>query len=195
MKTLTEEQFNNYWVEFINFFEKAGLKDYQDIDELKKAMKYSAAATSDESGAAYPGALLRHINLVCALGLRLAKMVSNTFPITEESLLKVCILNQLSKVEMFVLNDNDWEVTKRGLNYKFLEQDGCLKLGERSLLKAMSSGIKFTPIEFEAMRVLDRTPEELKLYNGRLSMLSIIVKTANDMAFALEKEQWKNENK
>lgn len=193
MKKLTEEEFNRNWMEFLQYFERAGLTKYLDPNTLMDAMKVSAAAITDESGAAYPGGLLKHINLVCALSERLAKTIGNTFPIDGESLFKVCILHQIAKAEMYTINTNQWEIDKRGMNYTFVNAEGCLRVGERSLLNAYSMGIPFTAQEFEAMRILDRTPEEMTNLRGHLGILSIIIKCSNDIAYALEREQWRKE--
>ena len=87
-----------------------------------------------DTGIAYPGALIVHINLFTSITERLVKMVAGTFPnISRESLLKVCVIQHLSKIVMYEPNDNQWEIDKRGMLYKFAETEGCLKFGERSV--------------------------------------------------------------
>ena len=117
-------------------------------------------------------------------------MISGTFKVDEESIIKVCLLQHLSKISMFVPNDNQWEVEKRGFNYKFNENlEGCLKFGERSAYNALSAGIKLTPVEVEAMKSLDKDSEETRNSKWVSNILTTIVRQANELAYAIEKER------
>ena len=91
---------------------------------------------------------------------------------------------------MFEPNDNQWEIDKRGLNYKFAETEGKLKFGERSILNAMNRGITLSAEEFEAIRCLDKENEEK---GGKYfeCFLATVVRQANELAYAIEKEKYK----
>ena len=129
-----------------------------------------------------------HINMVCALAQRLAKMVSGTFSIDEVSLLKICCIMHLSKRHIYEVNDNEWEVKNRGLNFKFKKGlDGILKGSERSLLEAMNNGVIITPTEFEAIKSLDEVEANNNMYK---SIYTTIVRQANELAYAIEKERY-----
>lgn len=162
---------------------------------MRQDLYTAAGALSLDTGLAYPGALLVHINLFTNIAERLAKMVCGTFPgITKETLVKVCLLQHLSKIEMYEPNDNQWEVDKRGMAYKFAETEGCLKFGERSALNALNAGIKITPIEFEAICSLDKDGEEAKNRKYVVNILSTIVRQANELAYAIERERFNKLN-
>ena len=172
--TLTEENFNKEWVTFWGNMQLANLAERFNEEQLKNSLKEAAGALSIETGIAYPGALLVHINLFTNIAERLAKMVCGTFPnITKEQLVKVCCLQHLSKIEMYEPNDNQWEIEKRGFVYKFAETEGCLKFGERSALTALNAGVKLTPTEFEAICCLDKDGEDAAVDE----MLSVSKKT------------------
>lgn len=189
MRTLTQEQLYNEWTKFYTVFEKLGLHNVYDIDKLKDEMMASPCAVSDEMGTAYKGALLVHINMVMAMAQRIAKMVSGTFEIDEESLFKVIAIMHLSKRLVYVENDNEWEIKNRGLNFKFAKGiEGCLKGGERSALEALNNGVNLTPIEFEAITCLDDDSESGK--KSFLSIMTTIVRQANELAYAVEKERY-----
>ena len=194
--TLTEENFNKEWVTFWSNMELAGLAEFFfDEEELKAQLKDAAGALSIDTGLAYPGALIVHINLFTNIAERLAKMVCGTFPnITKEQLVKVCCLQHPSKAEMYVPNDNQWEVEKRGFVYKFAELDGCLKFGERSALNALNKGVKLTPIEFEAICSLDKDGEDAKNRKYVVNILTTIVRQANELAYAIERERFNKLN-
>lgn len=188
MKNLTDEQFNSEWGIFWENMGKVGLTSIYKEDGTKKLMKVAAAALSEDTGLAYPGALLVHINLMTNIAQRLADMVENTFEIDRNSLLKVCLLHQFSKIFMYIPNDNEWEVEKRGMNYKFNELNGRLKFGERSIYYATLKGVKFTDIEWEAMECLDKDGEA-KISKTFDNILTTIIRQANELAYAIARKQ------
>ena len=191
--TLSEEKFNQEWSTFWTNMTTTGLAEHFDADKLMNQMKTAAGAISMDTGLAYPGALIVHINLFTALAQRLAKMVCGTFP-DINNVVKVCCLQHLSKIEMYEPNDNQWEIDKRGFVYKFAETEGCLKFGERSALNAMNAGVKLTPIEFEAICSLDKDGEEAKNRKYVVNILSTIIRQANELAYAIEREKFNKLN-
>ena len=193
--TLTEEKFNSEWVTFWGNMQTARIATYWNEETLKNALKNAAGALSIDTGLAYPGALIVHINLFTNIAERLAKMVCGTFPqITKEQLLKICLIQHLSKIEMYEPNDNQWEIDKRGFLYKFAETEGCLKFGERSALNAMNAGVKLSPTEYEAICSLDKEGEEAKNRKYVVNILTTIVRQANELAYAIEKERFNKLN-
>ena len=193
--TLSEENFNKQWVTFWGNMQAVNLAEHWDEEELKAQLKVAAGALSVETGLAYPGALISHINLFSSIAERIAKMVCGTFPnVTKEQLLKVCLIQHLSKIEMYEPNDNQWEIDKRGMYYKFAETEGCLKFGERSALNAMNLGVKLSPVEFEAICSLDKDGEEAKSRKYVVDILTTIVRQANELAYAIERERFNKLN-
>ena len=189
MKTLTQEQAYTEWVKFYGVFEKLGLTKNYDMEKLKTELLSSPCAVSEEMGTAYKGALLIHINMVMALAQRVAKMISGTFEIDENTLLKAVSIMHLSKRLVYVENDNDWEIKNRGLMFKFAKGvEGCLKGGERSALEALNNGVELTPIEFEAITCLDEDVEASK--KPFLSIYTTVIRQANELAYAIEKERY-----
>ena len=187
--TLSQEQANTAWTQFYGIFERTGLSSYYDMDKLKNELLASPCALTEDMGTAYKGALLMHINMTCALAQRMIKMISGTFQIDEDSILKVCCLMHLSKRFMYVENDNEWEVKNRGLLFKFAkDMEGCLKGGERSALEALTNGVLLTPTEFEAIKALD---DEDSTKNPFKSINTLIVRQVNELAYAIEKERYK----
>ena len=189
MMTLSQEQANTAWAQFYGIFERTGLSSYYDMDKLKNELLASPCALTEDMGTAYKGALLMHINMTCALAQRTIKMISGTFQIDEDSILKVCCLMHLSKRFMYVENDNEWEIKNRGLLFKFAkDMEGCLKGGERSALEALTNGVLLTPTEFEAIKALD---DEDSTKNPFKSINTLIVRQVNELAYAIEKERYK----
>jgi len=192
MRPFNEAQFNTDWEYFWGKLTSLSLDKFFNEELLKGQMRNAPGALGEDTGIAYPGALLNHIVLSTSLAEKKAKMVSATFnTIDMNSVYKVCLLMHLSKIEMYVPNDNLWEIEKRGLNYKFATLDGRLKFGERSILNIMNAGITLTPQEFEAIRCIDKKGEDNKNAEYFDDILSLIVRQANEMAYALGKERAK----
>lgn len=188
MMTLSQEQANTAWVQFYSTFERIGLTPFYDMDKLKDELLSSPCAINEEMGTAYKGALLMHINMICALSQRISKMISGTFGVDDISLLKVCCIMHLSKRFLYIENENEWEIKNRGLLFKFAKDlEGVLKGGERSALEALNNGVKISPIEYEAIKCLD---EDDNTKNPYKSILTTIIKQANELAYAIEKEKY-----
>jgi hypothetical protein len=75
------------------------------------------------------------------------------------------------------------------MNYKFTKLDGCLKAGERSILLCNNLGIQFTPIEFEAMKAMDKDGNEFDSGKYFMNIMTIIIRQANDLAYLIAKEK------
>lgn len=187
MITLNETTINTEWVKFCDKFTETGLSEHYDMDKLKDEITTSPCTTNDDSGVAYKGALLLHINMVMALAQRIAKMISGTFKIDENSLNKVSLIMHLSKRNMFEESTNDWEI-KRGYPFKFKELGCVLKTGDRSALEALNNGVKLTAEEFEAIKACDDPDPSKRTFQGIMSTIMI---QANDLAYTIERERYK----
>jgi hypothetical protein len=184
---LNNEQQNLEYTEFVSELMKIGINVTEFVSDTQ--LFNAPAGLNEDTGNAFTCGLVMHCNTVLKLARRLAKTVSLTFTIDDESLVKVCLLHQIAKTEMFEPNDDQYGI-KRGYLYKFANTEGLLKVGERSLCMCANAGIKFTPIEFEAMRVLDKDGDELKTQKYKLNILSLIILQANELAYAIEKEKF-----
>ena len=151
-------------------------------DVLAKA----SFGTTVESGVAYDGSLT-----ACSMAIgNYAKKINELFPpskrANEESIEKVALLSHIAKALMFVENDNTWEKTNRGILYKFENLNGALRCGERSILLAMNAGVKFTPEEYEAMRIMDKAGDDDNYTKFYSSTLSIIIRQANEIITSIK---------
>lgn len=98
--------------------------------------------------------------------------------VDRKSLMKVLLLQHISKAIIFTPTTEQWKKNK-GMLYDFNnELSTTMKLGERSIFICMKYGIKLTEEEYEAMRIVDK--DEEKSY-GFLNPLCEIVKIANQL--------------
>ena len=148
MNSISTEQANIEWAKFATKFEEVGLAEHYDMDKLKDEILASPCTTNEESGNAYAGALLIHINMVMGIAQRIAKMISGTFQIDENSLIKVCMLMHLGKRFMFEPTDSEWEA-KRGYPFRFKNSEYALKSSDLSIIEAGNNGVHLLPEEYE----------------------------------------------
>ena len=163
------------------------LSNIVNLDEFKN----SPAAPSLDSGVAYDGALMFHTIMVWHFANKLLPIYNSIAPINVQSLAKVIALHQLGKVGMFTPNADDWSVKKLGKVYNFTETGVCLKTCERSKMLCGNVGVAFTPEEYEAMTILDKTAEEYENMTKFRTHLSTLLKISSDMAYAVARERYK----
>lgn len=175
------------WEYFENEFNEVFGSDHPFLKKCYSLLKNASGGLTDDTGVAYPGGLLHHIVISLFYAKKLHGMIKNDVDVPISSVVKVCLLMHLSKAEMFVENDNDWEL-KKGKFFKFADLEGKLKFGERSILMCMNEGITLTPTEFEAMRCIDNANETnvQKLFD---SPLSTMIRTANELAWMVERSR------
>ena len=183
-----EEAFVKY-KEIFNFAEIG--KEIEDIVDVNELM-VAPAAPSVDSGVAYEGAVLFHTLMVWHFANKLLPIYTKIAPINIKSLAKVIVLHQLGKVGMFTPNTDEWQVKKLGKVYTFVENDACLKTGERSKLVCSNAGVVFTTEEYEAMSIFDKTPEEYENMTKYRTHLSTLLKMSSDMAYTAARERYKN---
>lgn len=146
----------------------------------EKLMDASYANIND-SGLAYRGSLIETVLNITKYAVKINQLLPESKQANLNSIVKVGLLHHISKVLLYEPNDNNWEITNRGMVYKFNnELEGALRVGERSTMLASNAGVKFTELEYEAMRIMDKTNDDnyAKYYS---SSLSIVIKQANEI--------------
>lgn len=141
-----------------------------------------------DTGFAYKGSLVEALLDITTYAVKINNLLPKDKQAKLESIVKVGLLHHLAKVLLYEENDNSWEVNNRGMIYKYADNlEGALRVGERSTLIACNAGVKFTEIEFEAMRIMDKTNDDnySKYYS---SSLSTVIKQANEIITLITKE-------
>lgn len=135
-----------------------------------------------DSGSAYDGSLIKNVMKLSKYADKINNVLPDEVKADSDSIHKVVFLSQMSKVLLFEDNDNNWEVNNRGILYKYNNNlEGALRVGERSILIAMNAGIKFTEIEYEAMRILDKDNGDDNYTKYFSSPLSTVIRQASEL--------------
>ena len=187
---LSEERLNQNYLMFINRMEKYGCKSDTLLNELGERIKYASYNRNEEDGGCYTGSLIDvTLNRLCKVGFQINESVfgQNTNAVVQrpflycepKSLMKVLLLLNLSKAEMYEPETEQWKL-KKGMLYRFSETlKAPLKIGVRTLYLCQKYGIRLTEEEYEAILFFDSeddtVPEKFR------NPLCILVRTA--MAF------------
>ena len=186
---LTEEKRN---LNFVLWTKK--LKDYNCyseslINELGEKLKNASFNMNDANGGCYEGSLIEVIlNNLCTLGYHINELAfglndkgKRNHPflnVNTEMIMRVLLLQHISKAEYFITQTENWKKNK-GYLFDFNgELETQLKMGERSAFLCMKHGIQLSEIEFEAMTIVDKDD---KCFNSHQNQLVVLVKTINQL--------------
>lgn len=154
------------------------IKELGGDDKIKNA----TFGMTKDSGCAYDGSFLYNVIRLCFICCKLNDILPEENRSNKKTIFKVVLLQHISKVNMFIKNDNEWEVSKRGILYKFSdEKDVCLKGGEKSILILNNVGVKIDKNEFEALRIIDKTKENDNNIIAYSGILSTIIRIGNEI--------------
>ena len=162
------------------------------IEELggDDAVMNATYANTDSTGLAYDGSFTETVIALTVYAIKINDLLPEEKQVSKESIAKVALSSQIGKVLLFKPQTNDWRRKNLGENYSYAELDGAIRVGERSILIAMNSGVKFTEFEFEAMRMMDKQNENADNYSKYFSgTLSMIIKQANEMIDIINRKQ------
>lgn len=191
---ITEEKINSNFT----LYQKRLAKDYSvDIEKLDKELpqlKDASFGISVDNGCAYPGSLIDKSIKLTSIAVKINANVLGDDEVDKNSLIKVCMLQHISKAKTLVPNDNEWEINKRGYAYKYNEENTVIKTGALSSYIAMRCGVEFTDEELEAMTIIDRDVDDRQA-NYYASKLAVVVRTANEILSVLSKEEAKKGGK
>lgn len=143
------------------------------------------------SGCAYDGSFIENVMKLTSYAIKINDLLPENIKEDKISIAKVGLLGQIAKVIMYEPNDNSWEVTNRGIAYKFRELNGALRCGERSALIALNSGIKLTSIEYEAFKILDKNTDDDNYVKMFSSTLSMVIRQASEIINNINREKGK----
>ena len=182
---LTEEKINTNFLKFKKYLEKYNCYSESMFNELGEKIKIAPYSSSSRYGGAEPGSLIDiTLNKLCKIGAQINNMFGKndknviTHPmlyVNNNMLMKVLLLCNISKAEMFVKTEEKWKINK-GENYEFANNKTAMKMGQRSLYLCQKYGITLEEEEFEAFLAMDKTEETNESCNTPLYTIVKIAK-------------------
>ncbi len=158
--------------------------DTQSLEETygEEIMKGSFTNTN-ESGNAYEGSFLEIIlKTLTPYAIKLNELLPEDKRVDRNTLIKICLLHQISKCVRLEPNDNQWEVEKRGIVFKYKSSNPSIRTGLHSLMLCINCGIYFSVSESEAMTVNDRdlTDDQARWHS---SIMATIIRQASELTY------------
>lgn len=150
---------------------------------IEDKIKNATFTITNENGLAYEGSLLNVIlRILTPFAIKINDALPENIRVDKNSLIKVCLLSNISKCEMFEPNDNEWEKEKRGMLFKYAKSNIALKMGMKSLIFAQELGVKFNPEEIEAITIMDRRldDEQTMFFSNPIS---VVLKQAHELTY------------
>lgn len=187
---ISEEKINSNFVLWVERLKKYNCYSEEMINEIGEKLKNASFSLSTSTGSAYNGSMIDTVlNHLCTIAYHLnedafginarQKYKHNSLRVDSDMLMRVLLLQHISKCELFAAQDQQWKISK-GYLYDFnSELKTSLKTGERSIYLCQKYGIKLSEEEFEAMRIIDK--EEDFKNNSYMTPLCAIVKIANQL--------------
>lgn len=168
---------------FIKKLNQLGIETNALVEGIGEKLKNGTFTLSNESGLCGDGTLIETtLKVLTPYAVKLNNLLPEEIRVDQNTLVKVCLLHQIAKAVRLVPNDNQWEIEKRGLIYKYAPNQPSIRTGLHSLILAQNFGIKFTAEEAEAMTVNDRdlSDDQARWHS---SLLASIVRQANEMTY------------
>ena len=178
---ISEDKINLNFVRWIDYLQKYDCYSEAMINDIGEKIKLAPFNMSEKMGGAYVGGLIDvTLNHLCKIAFNVNEngISSSQLKVNTHLLIKVCLLQHISKALMFVYNDNEWK-RKNGQPFEFDKDIPTkLKIGEKSLYLCQKYGITLSEEEFEAILIIDKEQDKITQYN---STLAIITNFANQL--------------
>ena len=169
--SLSPEKININYLKFIEYLQKYNCYSEQMMNDLGEKIKMAPFSMSLEYGSAEPGGLIDvTLNVVCKIGAQINNNVMGRngqdkiqhplLYVNPNMLMKVLLLLNIAKADMFKENKNTWQKEKMGKMYDFVDHKTKMKLGQRSIYLCQKYGIKLEEEEFEAFFAIDSNVDE-----------------------------------
>lgn len=190
---INEETINVNFTQWVKRLQRYNCYSEDMVNEMGESIAKASFALSADCGSAYEGSMLDVVlKKLCKFAYDLNLMFGGdadkgadalhpALAVNQDMLMRVLLLQHISKAEMFVPETEQYWL-KKGRLYNFADTDASLKCGERSIYLCQKYGIKLNEMEYEAMRIIDKDEEKTNMYENPLAF---IVKMAN-RAVAIE---------
>lgn len=138
---------------------------------------------SNEFGNAYEGSLLEIVlKVLTPYAVRLNELLPEEQRVDKNTLVKTCLLHQIAKAVRMIPNDNQWEVEKRGLVFKYDGNLPSIRTGLHSVSMCFECGIQLTTDEIEVMTINDRDLSDDQA-RWHASVMATLIRQANELTY------------
>lgn len=185
---LQKEKIDRNYNLFISKLKEIGIETNILQERYGEAIKHASFSSRNYDGMAYEGSLLEVI-LYHLTPIALKENESfEELKVDKEKIVKICLLQHLSKAVRMIKNDNQWEVKERSIIFKYNENNPAIKTGLHSVALLSECGINLTVDEIEAITVIDRDANDSQS-NLFSSVCAEIIRIANIKNYIFYRER------
>jgi hypothetical protein len=164
---------------------KLGIMNTEFMTFLGEAFIKAPASTMESLHNSFEGGLIDHLLRVASYAIKFNDALPEDERVDKNSLLKVCLLHQIGKANLYTPCTSEWHRKNQGKMYEFNEKLTSMRVSERSAYYALSHGIKLTEEEYAAILFFDKTDDKMVEYHN--STLGDLLKVGNLFAIKNEK--------
>jgi hypothetical protein len=166
---------------------KLGFMTEDLIKFLGESFIKAPASTMTDLYNAFEGGLIDHLLRVTSYAVKFNNALPEEEKVDQNSLIKVCLLHQIGKANLYKPCESEWHRKNQGKMYEFNSDVSSMRVGERSVYYAMSHGVKFTEEEYSAILNFDKNDDKMSEYHN--STVGDLLKTAALFAIKNEKNK------
>jgi len=152
-------------------------------EKYGELLKNATFTNTNDFGNAYDGSLIEIVlKVLTPYAVRINELLPSEQQVDKNTLVKICLLHHIGKCVRLIPNDNQWEIEKRGMLYKYDSSQPSIRVGLHSLVMAQNCMIPFSAEEAEVMTVNDRdlTDDQSRWHS---SVMATIVRQANELTY------------
>lgn len=173
---------------FFDTATKNGFMTNELMTFLGETFMKAPASTMENLHNAFEGGLIDHSLRVAQYAVKFNNALPEDEKVDQSSLLKVCLLHQIGKTNLYTPCTSEWHRQNQGKMYEFNENLVSMRVSERSVYYALSHGITFTEEEFAAIIMFDKTDDKMAEHHN--SVLGELLKMGNTFAIKHEKNRF-----
>jgi hypothetical protein len=180
---MTQEEKEKNFELFIKKVGQCGVNTDKLVEKYGDALREASFTNMNDNGNAYPGSLINIVlKKLTPYAVRLNELLPDFQKTDKTTLVKVCLLHHIGKAIKLIPNDNQWEVEKRLMVYKYNNELPSIRTGLMSLSMLNECGIYLTKEEIEALTINDRdlTDDQSRFF---ASTMASIVRMANELTY------------
>lgn len=183
---MTQEQILKNTKKYFETANKYGFMTEELTAFLGESFIKAPASSMTIHNNAFEGGLILHLLKTAKYAVGFNNSLPEDERVTESSLLKVCLLHQIGKANLYKPCTSEWHRKNQGKMYEFNEDITSMRVGERSIYYAVSNGVKFTEEEYSAILNFDKTDDKMVEFHN--STLGDLLKSASVFAIKSEKK-------
>lgn len=135
---------------------------------------------------AFPGGLVDHLLRVAAYAVKINNTLPDALKQPKESIVKVCLLHCIGKVELYTICKSDWHIKNQGKIYEYNNMT-FMTISERTIHYILSfGGVKLSDLEYQAIINHDKPSDNLAS-EWKTDIIGEILKMAIKLAVFEEK--------